>query len=304
MTNFVFNNGLLTSDATSGRTNPAQVFGYASGGSGSNNVAVTYSTRAATGKFNKNDPGSTGFNATLNDAADWRVRVALAPGSNYLSNDPKNRLLAPLRNSNSALAGSYGVIFPYTPQISVTHTANYSQQKLTHNNYAQYFYENSEVQALNINGDFTVQSLDEGQYLLATIYFFRAVTKMFFGQDGSGRFGSLPAAGLPPPLVYLNGYGQYYLPNVPCVVTSFAHTMPADVDYVDIFDPRRDSNGSTRLPTTSQISLTLQPVYSRLSQNNYFSLSAFARGDLINRQTSGPATSFGSISSLNTGGYL
>jgi hypothetical protein len=251
---------------------------------------------------------------------DWRVRVSLAPNSNYFYNDLSNNLLSPLRtevanNSTSATVQAVnnlfgpsgqtrvGVIFPYTPSVTVTHTANYSPQKLTHNNYTQYFYDNSEVSPITITGEFTVQNVNEGQYLLATIYFFRSITKMFFGQD--------QLAGNPPPIVYLNGYGEYYLPNVPCICTSFSHTMPDSVDYVDIPEPGLNYNpyvsnpvlNSTRLPTTSTVNLTLQPVYSRLSQSQGFSLNDFARGALINAQGAGGAASaFGATQKAQNGG--
>jgi hypothetical protein len=248
------------------------------------------------------------------------VRISLAPDSKYFYNDPNNKLLTPLvrevgSGSTDPLASNainlfglggaafrrIGVVFPYTPQLSITHAANYSPQKLTHNNYANYFYDNSEVQAITISGEFTVQNVNEGQYLLASVYFFRSVTKMFFGND--------PLAGNPPPMVYLNGYGQYYLPNVPCVVTNFSHTMPAEVDYMDIpepsavYDPRVNNYrlNNTRLPTTSTMSVTLQPVYSRLSQSQGFSLNDFARGALINKSGSAnPASGFGATQPMIT----
>ena len=246
---------------------------------------------------------------------DWRVRISIPAGANYFYNDPNNSLLSPLRTevqgagggSDFALTGianalfggtgRIGVVFPYTPQVQITHTANYQQQKLTHNNYAQYYYESSEVQAITISGDFTVQNINEGQYLLACIYFFRSVTKMFFGADPDDLVGN------PPPIVFLNGYGQYYLPNVPCVVTSFAHTMPSEVDYMDIPEPGLPNYNpqlsgarlnSTRLPTSSSISVTLQPVYSRTAQSQNFSLEDFSNGALINPPGSGaPASAFG-----------
>jgi hypothetical protein len=246
-------------------------------------------------------------------ANDWRVRVSLAPNSNYFYNDPNNILLSPLvketGGGTSAVQGQVsnlfggsgakrvGVVFPYTPQVAITHTANYTPIDLTHNNYKQYVYNNSEVAAITLSGEFTVQNVNDGQYLLAAIYFFRACTKMFFGAD--------PLAGNPPPIVYLNGYGQYYLPNVPCVVTSFGHTMPADVDYMDIPEPAATNTGynpqfqnyrlnSTRMPTTSTITLSLQPVYSRYAQSQGFSLQDFAAGALINSTGTGmPATAFG-----------
>jgi hypothetical protein len=269
--------------------------------------------------------------------ADWRVRVSLAPNSKYFYNDPQgNALLSPLIESGGGsdspigaalgqLTGvskgtkRIGVVFPYTPTVTIQHTASYTPQKLTHSNYAQYFYDNSEVSAITLNTDFTVQNINEGQYLLAAIYFFRSCTKMFFGAG--------PAAGNPPPIVYLNGYGQYYLPNVPCVVTSFSHTMPADVDYMDIPEPgvalQRPVNNpgvnpllnprlnSTRMPTTSQMNLTLQPVYSRLAQSQGFSLEDFARGALINPVGAGkPASAFGAtqptknVNNIKNGGFL
>jgi len=251
---------------------------------------------------------------------DWRVRVSLAPGSNYFYNDPSNNLLSPLRtevanNATTAVVqginnlfgasgqSRVGVIFPYTPSVTVQHTATYQPQKLTHSNYTNYFYDNSEVMPTSISAEFTVQTVNEGQYLLATIYFFRAVTKMFFGND--------TFAGNPPPIVYLNGYGEYYLPNVPCVVTSFSHTMPDNVDYLDIpepglgYDPTltRPVLNSTRLPTLSTVALTLQPVYSRLAQSQGFTLNDFARGALVNAPgTGGAASSFGATQPATYGG--
>jgi hypothetical protein len=274
-------------------------------------------------------------------AEDWRVRLTLPNYANYFYNDPNNTLLTPLKqsgeifgagggadNAGTAVVGSLlpgglggqttaqqriGVVFPYTPTLSVTHTANYESQKLTHTNYASYFYNNSEVSAITIAGEFTVQNLTEGQYLLATIYFLRAATKMFFGADQN------PAAGNPPPILYLNGYGQYYLPNVPVVVTSFSHTMPSDVDYMDVSEPgftyypaiQNPRKTSTRLPTSSTVTVTVQPVYSRISQSQSFSLQDFANGALINQVGLGrPASAFGAtrgtqvVKTPPVGGFL
>lgn len=268
------------------------------------------------------------------ESVDWRVRISLPKAANYFYADSNNNLLSILRSdsdkqligqqtsANSRLAnaqaqminsGRIGVVFPYTPTVAVTHTANYTPQKLTHNNYTQYFYDSSEVQPINLTADFTVQNINEGQYLLAAIYFFRSLTKMFFGKD-SGQYGK-PAAGNPPPIVYLNGYGQYYLPNVPVVVTSFQHTMPGDVDYINIPDPNSpgvNTQYGTRLPTTSSIVLTLQPIYSRLAQSQGFSLNDFASGALINNMGAGnPATQLGATagtfnvnSKFTNGGFL
>lgn len=211
-------------------------------------------------------PTETRYNVVSTTGAvsienDWRVRVSVGDTSNIFYQDSSAGVLAPLKNTK-------GVIFPYTPTITMAYTANYSSSKTTHSNYPAYFYDNSEVQAINVSCDFTVQNITEGQYLLACIYFFRSATKMFYGT------GNL--AGNPPPVLFLDGYGSHYLPHVPCILTSFQHTMGAEVDYLEI----PTATGSTRLPTTSQIQISLQPVYSRKSIAG-FDLKAFARGELV-----------------------
>ena len=194
-----------------------------------------------------------------NNANDWRVKISIASGLLY--NSASSGVMAPLQSTS-------GVIFPYTPNITVVHTASYGVQKFTHSNYSAQAYENSEVQAINIAGDFTVQNETEGAYLLACIYFFRAATKMFFG-SGDHR-------GNPPPMVFLDGYGSHYFPHVPCVITQFQHTLSPDVDYIAI---PVDSD-FTRLPVTSSLSITLQPVYSKKVISK-FNLEDFAAGRLV-----------------------
>lgn len=215
------------------------------------------------------------------ESQDWRVRISLAKGASYFYRGVEPGIMVPLLKTD-------GVVFPYTPQVSVTHLARYGQQPLTHSNYTNYFYEGSEVQAVQLSGDFTVQNIEEGKYLLACIYFFRAATKMFFGSGNN--------VGNPPPMVFLNGYGSHYFPNVPCVVTNFTHTLPPDVDYLNIpvetdtvFGTQNQGANSTggskftRVPTASQVSVTLQPIYTRKDVYENFSLDQFAAGKLINK---------------------
>jgi hypothetical protein len=246
---------------------------------------------------------------------DWRIRVSLAENAHIFYKDSNNYM-----NIMSPLVETNGVIFPYTPSISVTHAANYTSSPLTHSNYPMQFYNNSEVQDITITGDFTVQSIDEGKYLMAAIYFFRAATKMFFGSGNN--------VGNPPPMVFLDGYGDHYFPHVPCVVSSFQHTLTPDVDYIEIpvtttslvdvdMQAENTIRGSvnlsaeeqqyvpsllrslgaasqqrkrtefqnivtkTRVPTTSSITITLKPVYSRRNLHQRFDLNKFAAGKLL-----------------------
>jgi hypothetical protein len=195
-------------------------------------------------------------------ANDWRVRISVSPNAKVLYNAPSPGIMTPLITTN-------GVIFPYVPSVTVAFAARYSTQPLTHANYNYYFYEGSEVQAIQINADFTVQNTDDAAYFIACLYFFRAATKMFYGDSGQYQ-------GSPPPMVYLDGYGAHYLPHVPCVIQQFSHTMPPEVDYIET----NYGGQLNRVPTVSQFNIMLQPVFSRTKQKQ-FNYDAYARGDLI-----------------------
>jgi len=217
----------------------------------------------------------------------WKVSIKLGDNNRIFYNSLNPGIMAPLLVTN-------GVVYPYTPQISVNHQATYNQQKFTHSNYLHMAYDGSEVQQIQVSGEFTAQDHQEASYILAVIYFFRAATKMFFGQGDN--------IGNPPPLVYLNGYGEMYFPNVPCVITRFSHTMPSDVDYIETSTvnlttkdsytirqgngeetiPARSINTTTRIPVISTISCDLQPVYSK-SNLTQFNLNDFAQGKLVER---------------------
>jgi hypothetical protein len=156
---------------------------------------------------------------------DWRVRLSLGPGAKYLYNATPAGVLAPL----AANGGTDGVIFPYTPSITTSYSANYEQYDLIHSNYRGLFYKNSRVGDIQIRGTFTAQNTTEANYLLATIHFFRSVTKMFYGQDAE--------RGTPPPICLLNGFGGYQFSDHPVVISSFNYTLPNDVDYIRTTNP-------------------------------------------------------------------
>ena len=246
-------------------------------------------------------------------AGDWRVKLRLAPGSDYLYNANEPGILQPLKVTD-------GVVFPYTPAISTQYVAQYSPTDLTHSNYRGYFYQSSHVGEIQLNAVFTAQDSNEAAYILAVIQFFRSVTKMFYGQDDAFR-------GSPPPLVFLQGLGEFQFNLAPCVVQTFNYTLPADVDYIRAGSPnidgtnlqfRRDrqtavtstnpsnsrlgaaglSPGGIRVPTPAQtlgkfsptyvptkidINLILLPMQTRSQVSRQFSLEKFANGSLVQR---------------------
>ena len=281
------------------------------------NTAVTTAAGTAQGLIRQAQNQQTARlqSNTPAQAGDWRVRLSLAPNSNYLYNAPDpGPVLWPLYNTG-------GVIFPYTPTIDTSYKANYTPYDLTHSNYRGYFYQSSYVDGVNVKGTFTAQDTAEANYLLAVIHFFRSVTKMFYGQDSQ--------AGSPPPLVFLSGLGDFQFNQHPCVVSQFNYSLPGDVNYIRAqnvlnngtnqlgarmrqttlgnpisnaiqrlaslgqgiqpgalsapFAPQGSlpAGNPTYVPTKMDINITLLPIQSRSQVSQQFSLAGFANGNLL-----------------------
>lgn len=220
--------------------------------------------------------GTSAQRAGNNAGYDWRVKISLAPGANYLYADTSNSLL-------SCLNSTQGVIFPYTPTISTSYVAQYDQTDLTHSNYRGYFYKNSRVEQVTVNGTFTAQNTPEANYLLAVIHFFRSVTKMFYGQDKE--------RGTPPPIVYLTGYGEFQFQRHPCLVSNFSYNLPNGVDYirtqpVNLNNTLGNDSSAPKNATFAQIlgGLGLQPQLDRLG-----TLTDLLSGKKLSRDKGGPA---------------
>lgn len=150
---------------------------------------------------------------------DWRVKVRLAQNANYLYKGSNPGILKPLSLTN-------GVVFPYTPQISINYAASYTPANPTHSNYTIFQYNHSSVDQITIVAEFTCQDSFEAEYLLAVIHFFRSMTKMFYGKDTN------PRAGTPPPICFLDGLGAYQFSNHPMAVSNFNYVLPQNVDYI------------------------------------------------------------------------
>jgi len=192
------------------------------------------------------------------NANDWRVKLSLAPGATYLYKTPGDAgILEPLRSTD-------GVIFPYTPRIDTTYSANYTDYELVHTNYRQYYYKGSRVNEIFLTAEFTAQDTAEADYLLAVIHFFKSATKMFYGQDNE--------RGSPPPIVFLKGLGNYQYNNQPCVIQQFNYNLPDDVDYIRARSVQIAQNQSLQfrkpLAATADYSLSLDSIWARLTGAN------------------------------------
>ena len=210
---------------------------------------------------------------------DWRVRLSIPNVASFKASP----LLSPLKQTN-------GLVFPFTPTIIVAHSANYQAITPTHTNYPYFAYQNSQVDQLVITGDFFVQNGVEAEYWVAALHYLRSATKMFYG-------GEAETLGAPPPVVKLNGYGDFIFNNVPVVVTNFTVDLPQDVDYIatglgkamsteksvsgaagQTIKEKRDS--VSWAPTQSLITVTVQPLYSR-REIEKFSLQNYVNGEYI-----------------------
>jgi len=217
-----------------------------------------------------------------NDKTDWRVRLQIPTGADAVFGAllDNNELLAPLRDTR-------GIFWPLTPSMVIQHSANYNALAQTHSNYPFQAYQNSQVDSLNIIGEFPVQNSEDAKHWVATVNFLRTITKMFFGKDQALK-------GNPPPIMHLSGYGDHMFSKIPVVLNSFNVELRAGIDYISTrqnnspYETARTrermglpelEKSQTWAPTLSNISVLVTPVYSRDSIKN-FSLSEFARGEL------------------------
>jgi len=203
---------------------------------------------------------------------DWRVRLGIPPNfsayerpsSVVASITETTDILAPLRETNNSM------VFPYTPNIFMTHSANYNKLTPVHSNYPFPIYENSQVDQFIIQGEFTAENEQEARYWLAAMHFLRSVTKMAYGRSEN--------QGAPPPVLKLNGYGDFVFKDLPVVVEQFQLNLPGDVDYIQV--PDIGSGKGSWVPTRSEISVGVFPTFSRDSVNK-FSLDKFVKGEYI-----------------------
>jgi hypothetical protein len=149
------------------------------------------------------------------NANDWRVRLSLPTWPSFRSSP----VLKPLKDAG-------GLIFPYTPQITISSSAKYSPIETVHTNFSFHAFKNSDPGKITITAAMNVEDSNQALFWIAAVHYLRSLTKMFSGLD--------PKAGNPPPIVYLNGYGNYVFKNVPVVVTDFTTTLPSDCDYIGV----------------------------------------------------------------------
>jgi hypothetical protein len=188
-------------------------------------------------------------------SADWRVRL----NCNWdLFNSPM---------FNSTLKETGGLVYPYLPTITVSTKANYTQIDPVHNNFPFQAYKNSQVDDIQISGEFSCENESDAYYWIAATTFLRTVTKMFYGTG--------PNVGNPPIVCQLTGYGSNIFNTVPVIVKATSFDMKDDVQYIKV--QMGDMAQPAWVPIMSTISITVTPIYNR-SRLRQFSLEDFASG--------------------------
>lgn len=173
---------------------------------------------------------------------------------------------------SNVIRSARGIIFPYTPSIRQEYSANFNERQVTHSNYPFFFYQNSSIGRINLSFTLTVQNKKDAHYYLAVVHLLRSLVKMKFGIDD--------AAGSPPPICRLYGYGQYMFENVPVSISNFNIDLENNIDYYTAIpdnDPILALYGpNNTVPVMSTFQLGLVPMYSRAEMKN-FSVEGFLK---------------------------
>tara|TARA_B100001287_G_C22639876_1_gene509529 strand:- start:1018 stop:1434 length:417 start_codon:yes stop_codon:yes gene_type:complete len=129
---------------------------------------------------------------------------------------------------------------------------------------------NSRPPTLPLQGQWTANTLEEAQYLLAVFHFLRTVTKAFYG-DASVKAGTY---GTPPPVLLFEYLGDYGFNKVPVVIRSYNFQLPDGVDYV----PVKYDGKTTYMPTETDIMIEMAPQYTYKKLRKRFDLQGFTSG--------------------------
>ena len=197
---------------------------------------------------------------------DKRIRIRPKEGQVDEIYGDEDSVLYLLRETN-------GVFFPFTPTIDFSHRAQYSEMAPTHANTSYYSYTHTPAVQISIQGQFSAQNLAEARYTLASMHFFRTVTKMHFGsleaEEGT--------AGLPPPVLLLSGYGDFMFNDLSIIIQEFKMEMPNDVDYIEV----DHAGGIAWVPALTTFTVNCVVQNTPKQQRDEFNFKDFANGALM-----------------------
>ena len=188
-------------------------------------------------------------------AEDWRVKL--------------NANFGLFGTAFERLSKTGGFVWPYLPSITVSSKANYAQIETVHSNQPFQAYKSSQIDDIQISGEFLVENELDAEYWIQATTFLKTATRMFFGTG--------PNVGNPPIVCNLTGYGARVFAGVPVIVKSFSVDFKDDVAYI-----KHSLNGAppTWVPAMSTISVTVSPIYNR-TRLRQFNLAEYANGNIV-----------------------
>jgi len=205
-------------------------------------------------------PKNTISPTTKRDVVDNRVRLRAMSGQED----------AIYGNGILSIINPNGLIFPYTPQISVNHSTDYGTTALVHTNEDIDHYIRTPSVTISLTAKFTIQNQREGRYALAALHFLRTVSKMHFGQNDEN-------SGLPPPILRFSGYGEYMFNDLPVIVKSHTYSFDDHTDTVLV----SAINGNATLPVIFSIQIELKVQQTPYRMRTVFDLDKFRNGSLM-----------------------
>lgn len=201
------------------------------------------------------------------------------------SSDPRVRLSAPhyasaqtqiygppgANNILNPLYGTNGLMFPYTPSVQFSQDVEYQAFSMVHTNTDYLAYQRTPSVNLTITGKFAIQSQTEGAYALAAIHFLRVVSKMYFGTQAKEN------AGLPPPILWLNGFGGYMFNNLRVIVKSHSWSYDENMDLIHV----KVAGGDAYLPALFTLTVAVVVQQTPAAMRDQFNLDDFRTGKLM-----------------------
>lgn len=173
--------------------------------------------------------------------SDPRVQLNINPtsyiGQNNVVRDPKRLCYVTGMTYGKQddeyifLSGIYarnGIVFDLTPKIDYSQSIEYAKTNIPHFNGTLFNYKNTPSPSINLTAHFINGNIDEVSYNIQIIHFLKSISLSDFGTKDEHQ-------GLPPPFLYLNGFGITNFRNLKVLVKSFNISYPDNIDYIKSF---------------------------------------------------------------------
>lgn len=171
-----------------------------------------------------------------------------------------------------------GLVFPYTPTISEDVSPAYNSVDLPHTNLAPKAHSNTQPPSIIIKSSWTCEDEDNAKRMYGALLFVKSLSLANFG-----KMSTKEDRGLPPPILYLNGWGDLYT-NVPVVITNYSYSLPDNIHYVNV---KINKNVNVWLPMILDLSITLGIQPNIDTYRNEFNLAQFKKDMMLSSTKSG-----------------